>query len=54
MERDTIGHIAMEQRKEGEGLLGGKPSGINYVSEIMLFDAPVNVYNDSHVVINDL
>lgn len=54
MERDTIGHIAAEARKEGEGHLGSTPLGLQYISEYMLFDAPVNVYSDRHVVISDL
>lgn len=54
MERDTIGHIANETRKEGEGHLGSTPMNLQYVSEYMLFDSPVNVYSDSHVVISDL
>lgn len=54
MERDTIGHITNETRKENEGHLGNTPINLQYVSEYMLFDAPVNVYSDNHIVISDL
>lgn len=54
IERDIVGEIARKKPIKGEGYLGKTPENVSWVSEIMLFDAPVNVYSDSHVVLDDL
>ena len=54
IERDIIAEIASSKRNSDEGYLGKTPSNIDKISEVMLFDSPVNVYSDSHVILSDL
>jgi len=40
MERDVIGQLGLDQRKENEGRLGDMPQNVKYLSSINIFDTP--------------
>lgn len=40
MERDVIGQLGLDERKDHEGRLGDLPQNIKYLSSINIFDTP--------------